>query len=211
MLVLASASPRRQELLRAAGIPFVVQPADVDETPRPGEPARACAERLAREKALAVWRTRPDDLVLGADTVVVVDEIILGKPRDSDDAARMLRMLSARQHLVITGVAVVRHSKAPLDGAQSAAGQMVSTHGAEGCALINTSETTLVTMCELSEEEIREYVATGEPMDKAGAYAIQGRASRWIPRIEGDYSNVVGLPVALVWRMLRDFRANAIS
>jgi septum formation protein len=183
MLVLASASPRRQELLRSAGFSFVVQPADVDETPLPGEPAREYAERLAREKALAVARTRPHDVVLGADTIVFVDDAILGKPRDAADAARMLRLLSDGVHSVITGVCVVE--------------------GGESQRLRIASETTLVTMSVLSDEEIREYVATGEPMDKAGAYAIQGMAARWIPRIEGDYSNVVGLPVALVYRMLR--------
>jgi septum formation protein len=187
MLVLASASPRRQELLRNAGIAFTVQPADVDETPLPGEPPRECAERLARDKALAVWRLRPQDVVLGADTIVVVDEAILGKPIDAADAARMLRQLSGRVHRVITGVCVVE-----------AAGT------GENRELRTASETTLVTMNQLSDDEIRDYVATGEPMDKAGAYAIQGMASRWIPRIEGDYSNVVGLPVALVYRMLRD-------
>ncbi len=194
MIVLASASPRRQELLRNAGIEFVVQPADIDETPLANESARECAERLAREKALAVWRTRPQDVVLGADTIVVVGEVILGKPADSTDAARMLRMLAGREHEVITGVAVV---KSPL----------LPTAGRSGAPQVSVnSETTLVTMGELSDDEIRAYVATGEPMDKAGAYAIQGRASRWIPRIEGDYSNVVGLPVALVWRMLREFQ-----
>ena len=187
MLVLASASPRRQELLRNAGISFTVQPADVDETPLPGELPRECAERLARDKALAVWRLRPQDVVLGADTIVVVDEAILGKPIDAADAARMLRQLSGRVHRVITGVCVVE-----------AAGT------GENRELRTASETTLVTMNDLSDDEIREYVATGEPMDKAGAYAIQGMASRWIPRIEGDYSNVVGLPVALVYRMLSD-------
>jgi septum formation protein len=180
MLILASASPRRSELLRNAGIPFEVQPADVSEDPLPGEPAKALAERLAREKAMAVARSRPTDLVLGADTVVVVDGEILGKPADAPDAARMLRMLSGRKHEVVTGVCLVAAGK---------------------CSL--SSETTSVTMSEISDEEIAEYVATGEPMDKAGAYAIQGIASRWIPGIEGDYSNVVGLPVALVWRMLR--------
>ena len=190
MLVLASASPRRQELLRNAGIEFVVQVANVDETSLAGESARVCAERLAREKALAVWSTRPQDVVLGADTIVVADEVILGKPADADDAARMLRMLAGRVHRVITGVAVVKSPPLPKPGRSGAPQIFVS------------SETTLVTMCELSDDEIRGYVATGEPMDKAGAYAIQGRASRWIPRIEGDYSNVVGLPVALVWRML---------
>jgi len=208
MLVLASASPRRQELLRNAGISFTVQPADIDETPLPGEPPRACAERLAREKALAVWRTRPQDTVLGADTVVVVDETILGKPVDAEDAARMLRMISGRVHRVITGVCVVQTAASrQLPAASESrpghfselASEVLRTENRE---LRTGSETTLVTMDELSDEEIRDYVASGEPMDKAGAYAIQGRASRWIPRIEGDYSNVVGLPVALVCRML---------
>ncbi len=181
MLVLASASPRRQELLRNAGILFEIQPAHVPEDPRPGEQAKDCAERLAREKALAVAKERPRDIVLGADTVVVVDGQILGKPLDAADAARMLRMLSGREHQVITGVCVAANGQSSV-----------------------ASETTTVTMSEISENEIADYVATGEPMDKAGAYAIQGVASRWIPRIEGDYSNVVGLPGALVWRMLRD-------
>ncbi len=180
MLILASASPRRSELLRNAGIVFEVQPADVPEDPLPGEAAKALAERLAREKAMAIARRRPADVVLGADTVVVIDGEILGKPADAADAARMLRMLSGRRHEVITGVCLV------------AGGQWSVA-----------SETTSVTMSEISDEEIAKYVATGEPMDKAGAYAIQGIASRWIPRIEGDYSNVVGLPVALVWKMLQ--------
>ena len=194
MLVLASASPRRQELLRAAGIPFTVQPADVDETPLAGEPARECSERLAREKALAVWRTRPQDLVLGADTIVVVDETILGKPVNAGDAVRMLRLLSGRVHRVITGVCLVG---APAGSASPAKDKEMRT----------ASETTSVTMIKMTDREIREYVESGETMDKAGAYAIQGVASRWIPRIEGDYSNVVGLPVALVYRMLRERRA----
>lgn len=218
MIVLASASPRRQELLRNAGIAFTVQPADIDETPLAGEVPHECPERLAREKALAVWRMRSlssqnqnsqtQDVVLGADTIVVVDEVILGKPRDAEDAARMLRMLSGRVHRVITGVAVVSGAVAgtspllPKPGRSGAPGENLST---EHRPLTAASETTLVTMSELSEAEIWEYVATGEPMDKAGAYAIQGIASRWIPRIVGDYSNVVGLPVALVYRMLREF------
>ncbi len=183
MLVLASASPRRQELLHNAGIAFDVQPADISEVPLPGENAKSCAERLAREKAMAVARLRPGDAVLGADTVVVIDDQILGKPADASDAARMLRMLSGRTHQVITGVCVV------LNGHCSVA-----------------SETTSVTMSEISVDEINGYVASTEPMDKAGAYAIQGWASRWIPRIEGDYSNVVGLPVARVYRMLRELQ-----
>ena len=191
MLVLASASPRRQELLRNAGISFTVQAADVDETPLVDEAPRDCAERLARAKAIAVSRLRPQDTVLGADTIVVVDEAILGKPRDADDAMRMLRLLSGRAHRVITGVCVI---EPVARGQRSVASDVVARIA---------SETTLVTMSDLSEAEIGDYVATGEPMDKAGAYAIQGMASRWIPRIEGDYSNVVGLPVALVYSMLR--------
>jgi septum formation protein len=188
MLVLASASPRRQELLRCAGIPFDVQPAHIAEDPLPGEGAKDCAERLAREKALAVAGQRPQDCVLGADTVVVVDGQLLGKPSDTADAARMLRMLSGRAHEVITGVCLVAGGR---------------------CSVI--SETTRVTMSEISEKEITDYVASGEPMDKAGAYAIQGIASRWIPRIEGDYSNVVGLPVAVVFRMLREISFQSSS
>jgi septum formation protein len=181
MLVLASASPRRQELLRNAGITFEVVPANIPEDSLPGEGAKDCAERLAREKALAVARQRPHGLVLGADTVVVIDGQILGKPSDPADAARMLRLLSGRNHHVITGVCLV------VDGQSFVA-----------------SETTLVTVNKITDQEIADYVATGEPMDKAGAYAIQGIASRWIPRIEGDYCNVVGLPVATVFRMLRE-------
>jgi septum formation protein len=196
MLILASASPRRQELLRNAGIPFTVQPADINETPLAGESPRECAERLAREKALAVSQSNPQQCVLGADTIVVVDDVILGKPSDAEDAARMLRLLSGRTHLVITGVCMV----GPVDSGQSVASGQWSV----ASNIKNASETTLVTFCELSDDEIGFYVATGEPMDKAGAYAIQGVASRWIPRIEGDYSNVVGLPVALVYRMLRE-------
>ena len=181
MLVLASASPRRQELLRNAGIPFEVQAAKIPEEPIPGEPAKDCAERLAREKASAVARQRPQDVVLGADTVVVIDNQMLGKPRDAKDAARMLRLLSGREHQVVTGVCVAVNGKSSV-----------------------ASEITKVTMLEITEREIADYVATGEPMDKAGGYAIQGIASRWIPHIEGDYSNVVGLPVALVYRLLSD-------
>jgi septum formation protein len=184
MIVLASASPRRQELLRNAGISFVVQAADILETPHAGEEPRVLAERLAREKAQAVFRERPDDLVLGADTIVVVDQQILGKPRDIDDAARMLRLLSGRSHRVITGVCLV------------------------GQGFVDVrSESTIVTVGALTDEDIASYVATGEPMDKAGAYAIQGIASRWISRIEGDYFNVVGLPVALVYGMLKEHKA----
>jgi septum formation protein len=204
MLVLASASPRRQELLRNAGISFAVQPADIDETLLKGESARDCAERLAREKALAVFQKRQGDYVLGADTIVVAGDAILGKPRDMDDAARMLRILVGRKHEVVTGVCVV----APVMSSEYRVASKVGASGAEDRSENRQvrigSETTLVTMCEISDDEILEYVATGEPMDKAGAYAIQGIASRWITRIEGDYSNVVGLPVSRVYRMLRE-------
>ncbi len=207
MLVLASASPRRQELLRAAGIQFIAQPADVPEVPQPGEKPRAYAERLAREKALAVFRQRPEDVILGADTVVIVDENILEKPRDEADAARMLRVLSGREHQVITGVCLVGISQGLKPSAAGLRGtaQAVPFHGEAGeCFYDVRSETTRVTFCALSEDDIRGYVATHEPMDKAGAYAIQGIASRWISRIDGDYCNVVGLPVALVWRMMKE-------
>ncbi len=149
--------------------------------------------------------------MLGADTIVVVDQIILGKPVNDEDAFRMLRLLSGRVHQVITGVCLV--------GAVESAQMTAASEAEPGAARLRqtpyeilrtgnremrtSSETTLVTMSDLPDDEIRDYVASGEPMDKAGAYAIQGRASRWIPRIEGDYSNVVGLPVALVYRMLQ--------
>jgi septum formation protein len=183
MLILASASPRRRELLAQAGYKFEVRPAHVPEDPLPGEEPIAYVVRLAREKAEAVYRElagRGDGLVvLGADTTVVVDGEILAKPQDAADAARMLRMLSGRTHRVITGVA------------------LATAQGTEVAA-----EVTAVRFVTLGEEEIAAYIATGEPMDKAGAYAIQGGAARWIPRIEGCYFNVVGLPLALVTTML---------
>jgi septum formation protein len=196
MLILASASPRRQDLLRNAGIAFTVQPAGIAEVPQENESAREVAERLARDKARAVFRQRPESVVLGADTVVAVDHQILGKPSDPADAARMLRLLAGRSHEVITGVCLCGMKQGP--------------------ELRNRfedvrSESTQVTMAELSDQDIRAYLATGEPLDKAGAYAIQGIASRWISRIEGDYFNVVGLPVALVFRMLREHSRSQIQ
>jgi septum formation protein len=192
MLVLASASTRRQELLRNAGIAFTVHPPNIPELAQPGESGHDCAERLARQKAMAASHHHPDNLVLGADTVVVVDREILGKPRDEADAARMLRLLSGRIHQVITGVCLI--------GPPLRTGNQQLSTGFED----TRSETTQVTMNPLTEEDVRSYVASGEPMDKAGAYAIQGAASRWIPRIEGDHFNVVGLPVSLVYRMLQE-------
>jgi septum formation protein len=194
-LILASASPRRQELLRAAGIAITVQPTNIPEVPLEKEAPKTFAERLAREKAWAIFKQRPTDFVLGADTIVVIDGQILGKPLNPADAERMLRLLAGRTHEVTTAVCVM----GPKSGSNSPNPSKGETTLGE-----TASETTLVTMSVLSEEEIRAYVATGEPMDKAGAYAIQGIASRWIPRIEGDYSNVVGLPIALVYRMLRE-------
>jgi septum formation protein len=186
ILVLASASPRRQELLRNAGISFTACPTNIPEVPLPEERPDHCAERLARAKALAAFRQQPGRLVLGADTIVVVEREILGKPRDPADAARMLRLLSGRAHQVITGVCLIG-----------------SKHGG-GLFEDARSETTLVTMSNLTDQDVHAYIASGEPMDKAGAYAIQGIASRWIPHIEGDYFNVVGLPVSLVWQMLQE-------
>jgi len=186
MLILASASPRRQELLRNAGIGFLIHPANIPEVPLANEKAQIFAERMAREKALAVFQSHGNNVALGADTVVLVNGEILGKPSDQQDAARMLRLLSGETHTVITGVC--------LAGTDNYGKLFEDTR----------SETTQVTVADLSEGDIASYVSSGEPMDKAGGYAIQGIASRWITRIEGDYFNVVGLPVALVWKMLKE-------
>ena len=180
-IILASASPRRQELLRNAGISFTVRPADLPEVQRRAEAPKEFAERMALEKARALDLPSAGGVILAADTVVVVDGQVLGKPEDKADAARMLRLLSGRTHEVITAVCL----RGP---------------GFEDLR----SESTAVQFVAMSEADIAAYVETGEPMDKAGGYGIQGMASRWIPRIEGDYFNVVGLPVSLVWRMLRE-------
>lgn len=179
-LILASSSPRRAEILRAVGWPFEVFAAGIDETAHAGESAPTYVERLAREKAEAVASERTFGLVLGADTVVTIDSEILGKPRDETDARRMLRSLSGRWHEVLTGVALAR--------AESERG--VVAH-----------ERTRVRFAKLTDEEIDWYIATGEPMDKAGAYAMQGRAALFIEAIEGDYWNVVGLPVRLLYQL----------
>src|SRR5580704_1670318 len=195
MLVLASASPRRRELLAQIGYRFEVHPAHIPEDPLPGEDPIAYVTRLAREKAEAVFRematsSSPAEkecldgkfsslVVLGADTTVTLDNAILGKPEDEADAARILRLLSGRTHRVITGVALVTQRRVEV-----------------------AAEVTAVRFLTLSDQDIAEYIATGEPMDKAGAYAIQGHAARWIPRIEGCYFNVVGLPLALVRSLL---------
>ncbi len=206
MLVLASASPRRRELLAQVGYRFHVHPAHIPEDPLPGEDPIVYVTRLAREKAEAVYREltnisdgsvdRGEDAlystaaspagvggpalqVLGADTTVTLDNAILGKPEDAADAARILRLLSGRTHRVITGVALVTAKRTEV-----------------------AAEVTAVRFLTLSDEDISAYIATGEPMDKAGAYGIQGHAARWIPRIEGCYFNVMGLPLALVCSLL---------
>lgn len=179
MIILASASPRRREILLAAGIDHVVDAANVDETPIAGEGPRVYAERLARAKAMAVAARHPLAVVIGADTVVVVDARILGKPIDPADARRMLERLSGRDHRVLTAVAVAR-----------------------GGELQSSVAETLVSMRRISAVEIADYVATGEPMDKAGAYAIQGGAAGFVERISGEFDTVVGLPLEVVRQLL---------
>jgi septum formation protein len=180
MLVLASQSPRRREILRQAGIPFTVRVADVDESVLTAESPAEYVQRLAAAKAYAIEAT-DTETVLGADTTVVIDGEILAKPADAADARRMLARLSGRRHEVLTGICLRRGARATRDYV-----------------------TTGVVFATLSDAEIDEYVASGEPMDKAGAYAIQGLASKFVERIDGDYFNVMGLPVALVYRRLRD-------
>jgi septum formation protein len=182
-LLLASASPRRRELLAAAGLPAEVEAVDVDERRLRGEPPAAYVERVARLKAETGLARHPDRLVLGADTAVVLGDEVFGKPAGEDDACRMLARLSGRAHEVFTGVAL------------AAAGSTRSR-----------VERTTVWFRVLSPAEIAWYAASGEPMGKAGGYAIQGLASRFIPRIDGSYSNVVGLPLAAVVEMLGAFQ-----
>ena len=193
-LILASQSPRRKELLALAGFDFIVRSRAVAEVRRAGEAPVEYAKRLAREKAHAAWE-RLDEVALGADTIVVLPdvvvsenvvrdsalgELVLEKPADEDDARSMLRMLSGREHVVITGICVRHPAGAIVDHAE-----------------------TIVRFAEMTDGEIDDYVASGEPMDKAGAYAIQGLASKFVERIDGCYFNVVGLPVSLVYRYLR--------
>jgi septum formation protein len=180
MMVLASQSPRRAEILRQAGIPFTVRVAPVDETPLPRENPEDYVRRLAEAKALAV-PAEPEETVLGADTMVVIDRELLGKPKDAGDARRMLTMLSGRRHEVLTGICLRR-----------------------GAERIRDHAATAVWFAHLNAQEIDEYITSGEPMDKAGGYAVQGAASKFIPRIEGCYFNVVGLPIALVYRHYRE-------
>ncbi len=182
MLILASVSPRRADLLAAAGFAFTVRPVDIDEQPRDGEPPADYVLRLAREKAAAAAAIGrdPDEVVLAADTSVVIDGLILGKPQDDEDARRMLGLLSGREHEVLTGVALRRNGREATGVASSR-----------------------VKFLPLTTEEITWYVASGEPLDKAGGYAVQGLASRFVEEIHGSYANVVGLPVTLVYKLLR--------
>jgi septum formation protein len=184
-LVLASRSPRRAELLKAAGFEFTVRAADVDETPRDGEDPFAYAVRLAIDKAYAV-PVNDGEILLAADTTVVLGNEIMGKPKDAADAARMLRALAGRRHEVVTAICLRYGDEVETDNSR-----------------------TYVWFVPLSEAEIADYVASGEPMDKAGAYAIQGLASKFIDRIEGSYSNVVGLPMSLVYRDLKAISARS--
>ncbi|WP_188759354.1 Maf family protein [Edaphobacter acidisoli] len=191
MLILASASPRRRELMELVGVPFSVEAANLNEELLPHESAAVYVQRLAEEKAHAVWALRKDAdaeddplMVLGADTSVVCDGTILGKPANAADARRMLAMLSGRTHVVLTGLAAVTRK-----------------------GVARAVEVTHVTFNVVTDAEIAAYVAGGEPLDKAGAYAIQGGAARWIPRIEGCYFNVVGLPVARTVALLAEARA----
>jgi septum formation protein len=179
-IVLASASPRRADLLRAAGIPFDVFPVDVDERFRPDEKPEDAVARLAETKAIAALASHPHSVVVGADTTVVIHGDALAKPVDSADAARMLRLLSGRTHDVLTGVCVSREER----------------------RLIHV-ETTRVRVAQLTEPEIEWYISTAEPFDKAGGYAVQGLASRFIEGIDGSYSNVVGLPISSVYDLLK--------
>ena len=179
-LVLASQSPRRGEILRQAGIPFVVRTAEIDESPRTGERPEDYVVRLACAKAAAV-EASPDEMVLGADTTVVVDGVMFAKPADVREARHMLVRLAGRSHQVLTGICL-RH----------------------GNRIVRDWASTQVWFRPMSRREIADYAASGEPMDKAGGYAIQGMASRYVDRIEGCYFNVVGLPMALVYRHLRE-------
>lgn len=182
-IILASQSPRRAQLLESAGFDFDVDPADVDESVRHGEAPEAYAQRIARDKATTVAGRHPSRIVLAADTIVVQDGEVFGKPAGRDDAVRMLRALSGREHDVLTAVVVARRGT-------------VDEH----------LERTRVTFGPMTAADIDWYVGSGEADGKAGAYAIQGRAARFIPRIDGSYSNVVGLPVAAVHRMLERAR-----
>ena len=196
-LILASSSQRRAEILRSVGWDFESLPVDIDETPGEREDAVEYVERLCREKAEAALRMSAKGFVLGADTTVVVDGDVLGKPVDGDDARGMLIRLSGRWHEVLTGVALIHAVEAPRERGHPAR----IGRDAEGFRCLVAHEATRVLFSALSDDEINWYISTGEPMGKAGAYAIQGRAALFIDKIEGDYWNVVGLPMRLVYKL----------
>jgi septum formation protein len=183
-LILASASPRRRDLLAQAGLSFDVLPADIDESLRPNESPTAYVQRLALEKAQAIAARYPSAYVLGADTTVALDNEILSKPTDLADAAKMLRRLANRSHQVHTGIAFATSTTS-------------RSH----------VETTTVFFSPIPEPELAFYLSTNDSLDKAGAYGIQGYAARWIPRIEGDFFNVMGLPLAATLHLLRETQA----
>jgi septum formation protein len=181
-LILASASPRRQRLLRRVGVPFTIEPADIDERATPGEAPRDYVRRMAYEKAQRVSRQRPTAFVLGADTIVVIDDDMLGKPRDLAEAERMLRGLSGRTHTVMTGLALLHHDQGVVQ---------------------QDSVSTSVRFRSLSDHDIETYVATAKPLDKAGAYAIQDSARAFVEAFDGCYTNVVGLPLQRTAALMR--------
>jgi septum formation protein len=187
-LILASASPRRADLLRAAGIPFESLPVQIDERFEPGEEADRAVVRLAEAKAAAAAAIRPETLVLGADTIVVVSGEALGKPVDNEDARRMLGLLSGRTHEVFTGICLRYKGRT-----------------------LRHVEPSRVRVANLTSREIDWYVGTGEPLDKAGAYAIQGLGSRFIEGIDGSYSNVVGLPISSVYALIKEVGCDILS
>ena len=195
-LILASASPRRSEILKAAGFEFEVLPASIPEQTKEGESPEEFVCRVAQEKAEAVWRKLPQPCrqpVLAADSVVDLGERVRGKPATAEEARQMLRALSNKEHRVLTGLYLVYLS------------EQGPAHAAEPAVAVRVASTT-VKFSKLTEAEIQEYVASGEPLDKAGAYAIQGRASIYVEWVQGCYFNVVGLPVSLLYRMLREAR-----
>lgn len=181
-LILASQSPRRAQLFRMLGLRFDVIPGDVDESYRPGEDPVVHAERLAREKASAIARAQPDALVIGSDTVVVIDDVVLGKPDDAEDAVGMLMQLQGREHMVATGIAV-----------------------ASSAEVRSAVERVTVRFRRFDEAVARAYVATGEPLDKAGAYGIQGYGATLVDRIDGDFFAVMGLPIVRLILLLEQF------
>lgn len=197
-LILASASPRRRDLLGQIAVPHVVHPADIDESRIPGESPEFYVRRLALEKARAVGARHPGCTILAADTTVVLEGCVLNKPADRADAARMLRSLAGCTHHVHTGIAVL----SPGEGKQPRESPRAQT-GAQSVAQTHV-ETTAVTFTAIASAELEAYLATGDSLDKAGAYGIQGYAARWIARIDGDFFNVVGLPLVAVLRLLRE-------